>query len=77
MVCRLTTARRERAELRRTVRSLTAEGRMTRWLLTAHPVGLIAVILLINRSYLSPLLDTTGGRLLGPAFHDLAHGLGS
>lgn len=55
---------RERAELRRMVRSLTAEGRMTRWILTALPVVLILAIALLNRGYLSPLLDTNGGRVL-------------
>lgn len=55
---------RERAELRRMVRSLTAEGRMARWILTALPVVLALAIAVLNRGYLSPLLDTTGGRLL-------------
>jgi tight adherence protein B len=31
---------RQRGELRRLVRSLTAQGRMARWILTALPIGL-------------------------------------
>ncbi|HKI93416.1 MAG TPA: type II secretion system F family protein [Gaiellaceae bacterium] len=55
---------RERGELRRMIRSLTAEGRMTRWILTALPIVLAAAIALLNGSYLQPLLDTNGGRAL-------------
>lgn len=55
---------RERAELRRMVRSLTAEGRMTRWILSLLPVVVAGAVLLLNRSYLSPLLDTNMGRVL-------------
>ena len=55
---------RERAELRRMVRALTAEGRMTRWVLTALPVAMAGFIVLVNRPYLAPLLDTGGGRAL-------------
>jgi tight adherence protein B len=54
---------RERAELRRLVRTLTAQGRMSRWILTGLPIGLMLVIALANPGYLDPLLHTTGGRI--------------
>lgn len=55
---------RERAELRRMVRSLTAEGRMTRWVLTGLPVVLSVAIGALNPGYLQPLFGTTAGRVL-------------
>ena len=39
---------RERAELRRLVRTLTAQGRMARWILTALPVFLTASLWLVH-----------------------------
>jgi len=54
---------RERMELRRLVKTLTAQGRMSRWILTALPVGLLAVISLANPTYLNPLFHTGGGRV--------------
>jgi tight adherence protein B len=55
---------RERAELRRVVRTLTAQGRLSRWVVTALPLGLIAVISLINPGYMDPLFNTATGQLL-------------
>ena len=46
---------RERHELRRLVRTLTAQGRMSRWVVSLLPVGLLAVISLLNPGYLEPL----------------------
>ena len=60
---RVTDVIRERAEIRRLVRTLTAQGRMARWVLTGLPVSLIVIISLVNPSYVSPLLHTSGGRL--------------
>ena len=54
---------RTRQELRRLARTLTAQGRMARWILTALPIGVFVMLLLINKEYLSPLWDTTYGIL--------------
>jgi tight adherence protein B len=54
---------RERAELRRLVRTLTAQGRLSRWILTGLPIGLMLLIAVVNPSYLDPLLHTSGGRI--------------
>ncbi len=52
---------RVRQELRRLARTMTAQGRMARWILTALPIGLFLLLLLINKEYLSPLWTTTYG----------------
>jgi tight adherence protein B len=54
---------RTRQELRRLARTLTAQGRMTRWILTALPIFVFFGIYLIDRTYLSPLWETTGGKI--------------
>ncbi len=54
---------RVRQELRRLARTMTAQGRMARWILTMLPVGLFILLLLINKEYLSPLWETTYGIL--------------
>jgi tight adherence protein B len=55
---------RERFKLRRLVRSLTAQGRLSRWVLTGLPVAVGLWIGLVNPHYLSPLFHTTGGQIL-------------
>jgi tight adherence protein B len=55
---------REREELRRTVRTLTAQGRLTRWILGLLPVAVLFVLLMINPMFMEPLFGTTLGRLL-------------
>ena len=55
---------RQRMDLRRTVRTLTAQGRLSRWVLTALPFVLILLISAINPGYLSPLLHTSFGHVL-------------
>jgi tight adherence protein B len=55
---------RERFELRRTVQTLTAQGRMSRWVLTLLPLFLLIVITLINPGYMDVLYDSTTGRVL-------------
>jgi tight adherence protein B len=61
---RVTETIRERFELRRTVKTLTAQGRMSRWVLTSLPVFLLVVITLINPSYMHILYSSTGGKVL-------------
>jgi tight adherence protein B len=48
---------RARLELRRLISTLTAQGRMARWIVSLLPVGLFIGIFLLNRDYLSPLWD--------------------
>src|SRR6185503_2163702 len=55
---------RERFELRRLVRTLTAQGRMSRWVLTSLPILLLVVITLLNPRYVSPLYSHSTGRVL-------------
>jgi tight adherence protein B len=60
----VTSSIRERFELRRTIQTLTAQGRMSRWILTFLPVGLLGALLLINPAYMHPLVATGVGRVL-------------
>src|SRR4029453_4139896 len=53
---------RERAELRRLVRTLTAQGRMARWILTAVPAVAAFFLWLMDPSLMKPLFTTTGGQ---------------
>jgi tight adherence protein B len=55
---------RERAALRRLVRSLTAQGRLSRWIVTFLPVGLLVIFTAINPTYMKPLFTHTSGRVL-------------
>lgn len=64
VIDRVTETIRERFELRRLVNTLTAQGRLSRWIVTALPVGLLLFILFINPSYLHPLFSHTSGRVL-------------
>jgi tight adherence protein B len=52
---------RERLELRRLVRTLTAQGRLAGTVLSALPALLLLGISLINPTYVSPLFHTTAG----------------
>ncbi len=61
---RVTEAVRERLALRRMVASLTAQGRMSRWVLTGIPIFLLVMLSLINPTYMHPLYATTIGRIL-------------
>jgi tight adherence protein B len=60
---RVTETIRERFELRRTVQTLTAQGRLSRWIVSILPVFLLVVITLINPSYMHVLYSNTGGRI--------------
>jgi tight adherence protein B len=54
---------RERSELRRLVQTLTAQGRMSRWIITALPISLLVLVSVLNPGYTEPLFETGGGRL--------------
>jgi tight adherence protein B len=55
---------RARMELRRLIRSLTAQGRLSRWILTLLPIAIALVLTLMSHKYMAPLFDTSVGRLL-------------
>ena len=48
---------RNRMELVRLIRTLTAQGRMARWIVSLLPVFLFVAIYVLNREYLQPALD--------------------
>lgn len=55
---------RGRFDLRRLVRTLTTQGRMSRWVLSLLPVGLLVLMTLINPAYVAPLYFNPVGRIL-------------
>lgn len=52
---------RERMEIRRMVRGLTAQGRLSGGVLSLLPVGLLILISVVNPTYVHPLFHTTPG----------------
>ncbi len=61
---RVTESLRRRDELRRMVLGLTAQGRLSRWVVTALPIFLLLVITVVNPTYVDPLYNTPLGRLM-------------
>jgi tight adherence protein B len=61
---RVTETIRERFELRRMVRTLTAQGRMSRWVVTILPIALLLVMSALNPNYIEPLFKETFGQVL-------------
>lgn len=55
---------RERGRLARHVRGLTAEGRLSAWILSSLPVVLGGFMFLTRRDYIRPLYTETTGQLL-------------
>jgi tight adherence protein B len=55
---------RERFELRRLINTLTVQGRMSRWIVTALPIALVGFISLINPHYLHPLVVRLAGKIM-------------
>jgi tight adherence protein B len=55
---------RERFDLRRLIQTLTMQGRMSRWIVTALPIGIILILQLENPHYLHPLLSSTAGKVV-------------
>ena len=53
----------DRIRMRREVLALTAQGRMSGWVLAALPIGVAAVLSFINPGYLDPLLEEPVGRM--------------
>jgi tight adherence protein B len=54
---------RERGEVRRLVQTLTAQGRMARWILTAVPAVAAFFLWLMQPELMNPLFLTTGGQI--------------
>jgi tight adherence protein B len=55
---------REREYLRRQVKTLSAEGKMSAWILGALPPGMLAYMMVANPDYLHPLVSTPLGWLM-------------
>src|SRR5207247_374150 len=55
---------RERSDLRRLVKTLTAQARITRWVLTGLPIAVGFFIALLNPTYVKPLYTTGTGQVL-------------
>lgn len=67
---------RQRAELRGLVRTLSAEGRVSAWVLAALPFVVAAALLVLNPTYLSPLVHTgTGLMLLAVGVSQISFGI--
>ena len=54
---------RERSEIRRLVRTLTAQGRMARWILTGLPVVLTAFLWLVHPDVMRNFFTSHGGQV--------------
>ena len=55
---------RERQAIRRLVRTLTAQGRLSRWIVSILPVGLLVFISAVNPSYMKPMFTHTSGKFM-------------
>jgi tight adherence protein B len=54
---------RGRMELRRLVDVLTAQAKISRWILTLLPVGVLLMLMLSGGDYLDPMLDSLIGKI--------------
>ena len=61
---RVTETIRERFQLRRLVKTLTAQGRMSRWVVSILPIGLLIVLTALNPGYERPMFTDPAGRLM-------------
>jgi tight adherence protein B len=55
---------RERFDLKRLIHTLTMQGRMSRWIVSALPIVVILAVKLENPTYFHPLTSTLGGRIV-------------
>jgi tight adherence protein B len=55
---------REREYLERQVSALSAEGRLSVWILGGLPPGFLAYLMMANPDYLDPLISTTIGYVM-------------
>jgi tight adherence protein B len=54
---------RERAEIRRLVQTLTAQGRMARWILTALPIFLTGFLFVVHPDVMARFFTSPGGQV--------------
>ncbi len=54
----------EQREFRDSMKASTAEGRMTAWIITAMPIGLLAIVSIANPNYFDPFMKLPGGRIV-------------
>lgn len=73
---RITESLRQRSQLRRMVKALTAQGRLSRWIVTALPVALLLIISLLSPEYTKPLFTEPLG-LFMLAFAGVMMAMGS
>jgi tight adherence protein B len=64
MVDQVVATVRERQELRRIVRTLTAQGRFSQMVLTLLPVGSLLFLTVAAGDYVDPLYTTSGGHIV-------------
>jgi len=55
---------RERFDLKRLIHTLTMQGRMSRWIVTALPIVIVLAVRLEHPSYFHPLVASTGGKVV-------------
>jgi tight adherence protein B len=55
---------RERFDLRRLVETLTTQGRLSRWIVSALPIVILLFLQVENPHYLHPLVASTGGKIV-------------
>jgi tight adherence protein B len=55
---------RERAMIRRQIRVLTAEGRLSAWVLTCLPIAIGVYMFAVNPDYIGTLFTTTIGLIM-------------
>ncbi len=55
---------RARFDLKRLIQTLTVQGRMSRWIVTALPIAIVLILQLINPHYLHPLVRSTTGQVV-------------
>jgi tight adherence protein B len=64
MIDQVVSTVRERQELRRAVRTMTAQGRFAQVILSILPVASLLVLTVTNRPYVEPLYATGGGHIV-------------
>jgi tight adherence protein B len=55
---------RERFDLRRLIQTLTMQGRMSRWIVSALPIVIVLAVRLEHPHYFHPLVQSLGGRIV-------------
>ena len=54
---------RERADIRRLVKTLTAQGRLARWILVGLPIVVGLVMFTARNELMRPLYESSGGQV--------------